>query len=167
MIVKGEHSYCADWHEIECYELTRLYIGKFCSIGSGLKIMSGQHPQVEHPLAVSQYPFKEQMNLDYFPCKMDGEVHIGNDVWIGTNVTILDGVTIGDGATIGAHAVVSKDVHPYTVVVGNPAEERKYKFLAEQIEKLLEIKWWDWDINKIKEAVPLMKDINKFIERYG
>ena len=47
---------------------------------------------------------------------------IESKVWIGFNVTILKGVTIGEGAVVGACSVVTKDVEPWTVVGGNPAQ---------------------------------------------
>ncbi|GME30175.1 Acetyltransferase [Neofusicoccum parvum] len=50
-----------------------------------------------------------------------GEIHVGEDCWIGGNATILQGVTIGRGCTIGAGSVVTKDVPPFHVAVGNPA----------------------------------------------
>lgn len=49
-------------------------------------------------------------------------VVIGNNVWIGTRVTILKGVHVGDGAIIAAGAMVTRDVPPRSVVVGNPAK---------------------------------------------
>lgn len=75
---------------------------------------------------------------------------VGNDVWIGRRATIMPGVQIGDGAIISAEAVVVKDVAPYTVVGGNPAREIKQRFSQEVIEQLLEIKWWDFDIDLIQ-----------------
>lgn len=48
-------------------------------------------------------------------------ISIGSDCWIGGNVTVCPGVTIGDGCTIGAGSVVTKDVPPRSVAVGNPA----------------------------------------------
>lgn len=54
-----------------------------------------------------------------------GGVKIGNDCWIGAGAIILNGLTIGDGAVVGAGAVVTKDVEPYTIVVGNPARKIK------------------------------------------
>ena len=79
-----------------------------------------------------------------------------NDVWIGQNATILPGVHIGDGAIIGANAFVAKDVPPYAVVVGNPAVIKKYRFDKETIDLLLELKWWDKDIEEIKKLIPLL-----------
>uniref|UniRef100_UPI00313FFBA6 DapH/DapD/GlmU-related protein n=1 Tax=uncultured Nitrospira sp. TaxID=157176 RepID=UPI00313FFBA6 len=46
---------------------------------------------------------------------------IEDDVWIGANAIILKGVRIGKGTIVGAGAVVTKEVPPYSVVVGNPA----------------------------------------------
>lgn len=54
-------------------------------------------------------------------------VVIGNDVWFGVGATVLPGVTVGDGAVVGAHALVTKDVPPYAIVVGVPAKIMKYR----------------------------------------
>ena len=78
-----------------------------------------------------------------------GDTVIGNDVWIGYEAVILPGVTIGDGAIVAATSVVTKDVPPYTVVGGNPAKPLRQRFSEETIAHLLEIAWWNWDIEKI------------------
>jgi virginiamycin A acetyltransferase len=78
---------------------------------------------------------------------------IGNDVWIGYNATIMAGVTIGDGAIIGTNSVVTKDVEPYAIVGGNPAKLIKKRFSDIEIAELMEIRWWDWDIEKISRNV--------------
>jgi serine acetyltransferase len=80
------------------------------------------------------------------------------------NVSILDGVTIGDGAVIGAGAVVTKNVEPYAIFGGVPAKLIKYRFDSETIEKLLKIKWWNWEKEKLKEVEKYFFDIKKFIE---
>ena len=54
-------------------------------------------------------------------------VKIGSDVWIGAGCKILGGVTIGDGCVVGAGAVVTKDLPPYSISVGNPAKVIKYR----------------------------------------
>ena len=56
---------------------------------------------------------------------------------------------IGDGAVIGANSVVASDIPPYTTAVGNPCKVIKKRFNDETIKRLLELKWWDWDSDKI------------------
>ncbi len=82
-----------------------------------------------------------------------GDIHIGNDVWIGYNATIMAGVTIGDGAIIATNSTVIQDVEPYSIVGGNLAREIKKRFSEETISRLLELKWWDWDIERITKNV--------------
>ena len=97
--------------------------------------------------------------------KTNGDVDIGNDVWIGEHVTIMSGVTIGDGAVIATNSHVVKNVAPYSIVGGNPAKLIKYRFTEEQIQKLLEIKWWNWNDEKINSYLPLLcsSNIDDFI----
>lgn len=81
-------------------------------------------------------------------CK--GDIVIENDVWIGATSTIMSGVTIHNGAIVGAGTTVTKDVPPYAIVVGNPGRIIKYRFSENQIKDLLDIKWWEWDEEKIR-----------------
>ncbi len=165
MIKAGAHTYIPD--DIECYEGVELTFGNYCSIGARMKIYSGLHPIIEHPKTVSQFPFNEVWESDYPTCKRDGKVTIGHDVWIATDVSILEGVTIGNGAYIGAGSVVTKDVDDYAFVAGNPARVKSYRFDFLMVDRLLEIAWWNWSEDKIKQAIPDMKNINLFIEKYG
>ena len=167
----GEHSYAGQitnsW-DIE------MHVGKYTSIASGLILWGNDHPMGEN---VSTYPFKEQFHLDYTPCTKGGKIEIGSDVWVGMMVSIREGVTIHDGAIIGAFAVITKDVAPYSIVVGNPQRYANPRFWnpeklglsdhIELIEKLLNIKWWDWPESVIRERVPEMKDVRTFVEKYG
>jgi virginiamycin A acetyltransferase len=127
-------------------------IGKFCSIAPGLEFnVAGGH----HLDCVSTYPFAV---LDYWgECRDALYAHhkglaviIGNDVWIGLNVSIMHNSPIGDGAVIGAYSVVREAVRPYAIVIGNPAREVGRRFPDEIIDKLLELRWWDWDEVKIR-----------------
>jgi acetyltransferase-like isoleucine patch superfamily enzyme len=139
-------------------ENTKLTIGKFCSIGANVQIyLGGNH----HTDWLTTYPFnvllKDQYpDIDGEVALTKGDITIGNDVWIGNNVMIMSGVEIGDGAVIAAGSVVTKDVHQCEMVAGNPARQKKIlwqKFGA------VEMKWWDWPLEKIAEAVPyLMSD---------
>ena len=82
-----------------------------------------------------------------------GDIVIGNDVWIGYEAVILSGVIIGDGAIIGTRALVTKDVPPYTIVGGVPAKPIRKRFDEETIQKLEEIRWWDWEEERIKKNI--------------
>lgn len=139
-------------------------IGSFCSIAPGLKfIFLGKHMTNW----VSTYPFRVRWGMDvplnnlpdHFP------IVIGNDVWIATNVKILQGVTVGDGAVIATESFVTKDVPPYAIVGGHPAEIIRYRFPERQIAELLKIAWWNWDDESIRKVVPLLTsdNIDKFI----
>jgi len=64
----------------------------------------------------------------------DGEVHIEDDVWVGFGAIILSGVRIGRGSIVAAGALVTKDVAPYSIVVGNPARKIGSRFSPEHIE---------------------------------
>ena len=92
---------------------------------------------------------KMHMKMGHPSCK--GDIVIENDVWIGAKSTIMSGVRISNGAIVGACSVVTKDVPPYAIVAGNPAKIVKYRFSEEQIEALLNIAWWNWPEQKIKD----------------
>ena len=140
---------------------SKVVVGKFCSISNNATIDCGfQHGSSY----ISCFPFPQKVEgLEQFSDRTHtskGDVIIGNDVWICDNAYIGSGVTIGDGAIIGFGAVVTKNVEPYSVIVGNPAITVKFRFSQEAIEKLLKIKWWDWTIEKIKENVDLLMSSN-------
>ncbi|MCI8869769.1 MAG: CatB-related O-acetyltransferase [Lawsonibacter sp.] len=132
----------------------RLVIGRFCSIACGAKFLFNS---ANHTLnSLSTYPFPilfEEWPLDVedIPRAWDnrGDIVVGNDVWIGYEAVILAGVTIGDGAVIGARAVVTRDVPPYTIVGGIPAKPIRTRFDRVTVERLLELKWWDWPAERI------------------
>jgi acetyltransferase-like isoleucine patch superfamily enzyme len=109
---------------------------------------------------------KLHMDIGHPSCK--GNIIIENDVWIGAKSTIMSGVKIHNGAVIGACSVVTKDVPPYAVVVGNPAKIVKYRFNEKQIESLLKIAWWDWSEDRIKTDAMMLwsSKIDEFIDRH-
>lgn len=79
---------------------------------------------------------------------------------------ILSGVSVGDGAVIAARTVCTKNIPPYAIVAGNPGRIIRYRFDEDVIAALLEIRWWDWPIDNIHNAVPMLMqgEIQKFIE---
>ncbi len=96
-------------------------------------------------------------------------VVIGNDVWIGHGAVITPGIRIGHGAVIGANAVVTKDVPPYHVVGGVPAHFIRKRFDDVVIDRLLEVEWWNWPVEKLYEAVPDIQtlEIEVFLEKWS
>ena len=135
---------------------TRLKIGKFCSIAGNVHILlGGEH----HTDWLTTYPFNvllaEAYGFEENTAKSKGDVIIGNDVWIGENVTILSGVTIGDGAVIANGAVVTRNIPPYSIAGGVPARTRRARMEALSME-VDEIRWWDWPLEKLVEAIPLL-----------
>ena len=146
-------------------EVSTVKIGAFCSISSGVKIFLGGEHRTDW---VTTYPFTflwdSVKHIKGHP-KSKGDVIIGNDVWIGADVTIMSGITIGDGAVIGSKSLVTKDVSPYSIVGGNPAQFIKKRFNDDIIRRLLKICWWNWEISQIKELLPLMlaDDVEAFL----
>jgi len=141
-------------------------IGKYCSISHGVKIGLGPHPMNFFSTSTVFYkPYRGFVNEElYNEFKEKGYTEIGNDVLIGANALILAGIKIGDGAIIGAGSVITKDVPPYAVVVGNPGKIIKYRFDEATINKLLKIKWWDRDLKEILKYKEDFNNINKFIK---
>lgn len=176
-IIAGEYSYYAGFHHKEDFEdrvwyldkkdensdADKLIIGKFCAIGSGVVFMMGGNQGHRHdwisayPLEVLEEDFDNyESNIpDWFLKK--GDTIVGNDVWIGAEALIMPGVKIGDGAVIATRTLVTKDVEPYSIVGGNPAKLIEKRFSEEEIEILEKIQWWNWDIDKIKKNLSILR----------
>ena len=156
------HSFddCARYLSPERDDVDKLIIGSFCSIGSGASfIMTGN--QGHRMDWIATFPFFYMPEEAGFQGAVDGFVRagdtvVGNDVWIGTEAMIMPGVRIGDGAVIAARAVVTADVEPYAVVAGMPARQLRRRFSQERIAMLLEMRWWDWPLERINAAMPLL-----------
>jgi virginiamycin A acetyltransferase len=139
----------------------RLVIGRFVAIAQGAQfIMNGAN----HPMGgLSTYPFAPigfgeaggAFTADGTVSR--GDTVVGNDVWIGRDAIIMPGVRIGNGAIVGTAAVVSRDVPPYAVVVGNPARITRVRFDEATVRRLLALAWWNWPADFIDRAVPALQ----------
>ena len=182
-IVVGDYTYYDDVDGADQFEkhVTHFYdfigdkliIGKFCAIAKGIEfVMNGANHRMD---GVTTYPFYIMGGdwgsaiapvKDELPLK--GDTVVGNDVWIGQNVTVMPGVHIGDGAIIGANSVVASDIPPYAVAAGNPCRVIRKRFDDEFIAYLLELKWWDWDIEKIEANFEALSSSDlTFIKKIG
>ncbi|MDG5469924.1 CatB-related O-acetyltransferase [Deltaproteobacteria bacterium IMCC39524] len=158
--VNGIDLYCWD-------DRIEVSIGRYCSIADKVTIIAGGEHDMDW---VTTYPFIPKWKVEDLyhlqKPRFKGDIKIGNDVWISNNVVILSGVTISDGAVVGAGSIVTKDVNPYSIVAGNPARVVKKRFSDDIIEQLLDIKWWDWDEEKIHENLILLSRVNDFIQQH-
>jgi acetyltransferase-like isoleucine patch superfamily enzyme len=130
--------------EIVIISLGKVRVGEWCFVGPGAKLWSLASIDVgarvfishgvqifdnnSHSLSASERHerFQELRTLGKHLVREDvahKPVRIEDDVWIGFNAAILKGVTVGRGAVIGACAVVTHDVPPYAVMIGNPARQ--------------------------------------------
>jgi acetyltransferase-like isoleucine patch superfamily enzyme len=151
-----------------------IHLGKYNSIGRDCNFFLHANHRVDWITTSSQLhgpvtPEIAEMHMEMGHPTCKGDIKIGNDVWIGATSTIMSGVTIGDGAVIGAGSTITKDVPPFAIVAGNPGRVVKYRFTEEQIEKLLQISWWNWEELKIRENAMLMwsSNIDEFIKKHS
>ena len=162
-IVVGDYTYYDDPVDSENFERNVLYhfpfvgdrliIGKFCAIARGTTfIMNGANHKLN---GFSTYPFYifgngwQRVSPQAGELPYKGDTVIGNDVWIGYKATFMPGITVGDGAIIAAESVVVSDVPAYTIVGGNPARRIRQRFDDDAVRLLLDVAWWNWDIEKI------------------
>lgn len=161
----GDYSYTAG--DVQIIYAT---IGKFCSIASHVRINPGNHPMwrvTQHHLTYrrEQYGFAECNDHEFFQWRKENSVTVGHDVWIGHGAIIMPGVEIGTGAVIGAGAVVTKDIPPYTIAVGVPAKPIKERFPVDISNELMNIKWWNWDREKIEQYFEQLNDVESFLKK--
>jgi phosphonate metabolism protein (transferase hexapeptide repeat family) len=164
----GDYSYI-----VQDGEVAYSQIGKFCSIASHVRINPGNHPmqrasQSHFSYRSSAYWPQEMDDAAFFAWRRSAPVTIGHDVWIGHGVVILPGRSIGTGAVVGAGAIVTKDVAPYTIVVGNPARVVRPRFGERTAARLLALAWWDWDHARLRAALPDFRacSAEEFLDRH-
>lgn len=133
-------------------------VGAFCSIAMNQTIV----PNIHRTDYVSTW--NSEITYPNMP-PVKHSLEIGNDVWIGAGCSIFNNIKIGDGAVIGAGSIITRDVPPYAIVVGANKLIR-YRFSRNIIDKLLKIRWWNWDDEKIKKSFKYFSDPQKFIDIY-
>ena len=148
-------------------------IGKFCSIAQGARINPGNHPHWRAAMHHFSYRAKsyELADEDYepfFEWRRTDKVTLGHDVWCGHGVVILPGRSVGTGSVVAAGAVVTKDVPPFTIIGGVPAEPIRERFGRRVQDALMDIAWWEWDHAKLKSHLVDFQtlDADAFVEKH-
>jgi acetyltransferase-like isoleucine patch superfamily enzyme len=133
-------------------------IGRYCSFGEEVQIGRQDHPMDWISTSPAFYLHDRIFAVDkgfagaedyhayrFAPGKPPTRVRIttiGHDVWIGHGAHVRAGVTIGNGAVVAEGAVVTKNVPPYAVVAGNPAQIKRLRLPAPVISPMLRLAWW-------------------------
>ena len=159
----GKHSYMGKnsgviYYWQESPEQAVLYVGKYSSIAECVYFFVDNH-QYDY---VSSHPVSSMPPITYGKSIPS----VGNNVTIGRNCMIMSGVKIGDGAVVAPGSVVTKDVEPYAIVGGGPAQLIKFRYPRDIINKLLSIKWWDFDESFIRHTLAsVQENINMWIQK--
>lgn len=134
-------------------------IGSFCSVGPGVLFICAAEHRVD---TATTFPIQfVDGKIRNAPGTVGkGPITVGHDVWFGARCIVLGGVTIGNGAVIGAGSIVTRDIPPYAIAVGNPARVIRYRFSPEIIERLQSSQWWNWSDDLIRERVELLTTVD-------
>ena len=167
--VFGDYSYCDRYADI-----ANARIGKFANIAAFSRIGPTDHPMAQaslHHFLYRSDDYWEDAERDeaFFDHRHARLAHIGHDTWIGHNAVIKPEVAIGHGAVVAAGAVVTKDVASYTIVAGLPATPIRKRFETPIAERLMEVAWWDWPHQVLRERLPDFRSlpIEAFLEKYA
>ena len=152
-------------------------IGNYTSFGPHVVLEVGMNNQHDYRRVTTYDPGCMDYDAEEWCANLGyksfgGGIHVGSDVWVGRGSHLKAAgdsgiLTIGDGAVIAADSVVVKDVPPYAIVGGNPARVIKYRFSPPVIEALLQLRWWEWSIEKIHENLKEMNDPIVFLKKHG
>lgn len=142
-------------------------IGSFCSIADACRVGGAIHPinRVSSSPVFHKGRNILKKNFSALEPMATPITTIEDDVWLGAGCYIKSGVTVHTGAVIGMGSVVTHDVPPYEIWAGNPARRIRKRFDDETIERLLKIRWWNWDEKKISKYTPYFDDPQHLFEK--
>lgn len=164
----GDYSYCARYADIANAE-----VGKFCNIASFARLGPTDHPMDRaslHHFLYRSADYWEDADHDeaFFARRASRRLRIGHDTWIGHNAIIRPEVSVGHGAVVAAGAIVTKDVPPYTIVTGVPAQPMRRRYDERTAERMIALAWWDWSHGQIRAALEDFRALTAeaFLDKY-
>lgn len=131
----------------------KLIIGCFVSIAEDVTFLLGGEHKYD---CATTYPINAMILKNGINALTKGKIIVEDDVWIGYGALIMSGVTIGKGAIVGAKSIVTKDVPPYSIVVGAPAKVIKYRFSSKVINALQKLDFKKMNKQHVEELQDLL-----------
>jgi virginiamycin A acetyltransferase len=158
-VMRLHHGVDAGFHSYGCFDPARFTgcaIGRYVSIGPGVRVFRRNHPTDR--ISLHPYFYNTSLGISEAETMPPRHLQISDDVWIGANAVVLPGCgSIGRGAVIGAGAVVTRDVPDYAVAAGNPARIIRDRFPAHIQDMLHETRWWTRPKEELVAALPLLQ----------
>ena len=154
-------------------DIANATVGKFANIAAMTRIGPTDHPManasLHHFLYRSSYYWDDIADdADFMAHRSSRRTVIGPDTWLGHGVIVKPEVTIGAGAVIASGAVVTKDVPPYMIVAGLPAQPLRPRFAPGIADRLMALAWWDWPHDSLRAALTDFRSLQAeaFLEKY-
>lgn len=154
-------------------DIANTTVGKFANIAAMTRIGPTDHPFANaaqhHFLYRSSYYWDDvEDDADFFSARAARRTTLGADCWIGHGAIIKPEVTVGIGAIVASGAVVTKDIAPFMIVAGCPAQPLRARFSDAVIARLLALAWWDWEHDALRAALMDFRSLKAeaFLEKY-
>lgn len=162
------YSYCDRLSDI-----ANTTVGKFANIAAMTRIGPTDHPL--ETASLHHFLYRSTNYWDDIPDDAAFMAHrasrrtvIGPDTWLGHGVIVKPEVTVGAGAIVASGAVVTKDVPPYMIMAGIPAQPLRPRFDARTADRLMALAWWDWSHDRLRSALMDFRALKaeEFLDKY-
>lgn len=154
-------------------DIANTSVGRFSNIAAMTRIGPTDHPYqnaAQHHFLYRSSSYWDDVadDPDFFAARAARRTTLGSDCWIGHGAIIKPQTNIGIGAIVASGAVVTKDVAPFMIVAGCPAEPLRARFDPRTIDRLLALAWWEWDHQRLRAALRDFRAMKAeaFLEKY-
>jgi phosphonate metabolism protein (transferase hexapeptide repeat family) len=154
-------------------DIANTTVGRFSNIAAMTRIGPTDHPFTHaaqhHFLYRSSYYWDDvEDDPAFFAARAARRTTLGPDCWIGHGAIIKPEVMLGAGAIVASGAVVTKDVPPFMIVAGCPAQPLRSRFAPDIADRLMTLAWWDWSHDRLRAALMDFRSLRAeaFLEKY-
>ena len=164
-----DYAYCDRYADI-----ANTTVGKFANIAAFTRIGPTDHPwqnAAQHHFFYRSAHYWDDTPEDagFFAARAARRTTLGADCWIGHGAILKPKVSFGIGAIAASGAVVTRNVDPFMIVAGVPAQPIRARFAAPVIDRLLALAWWNWGHDRLRAALADFRALKAeaFLEKYG